>query len=164
MWLRDYGIVARVPCVDALRSPLSAYVDVSTFKLFASDVGLLGALANLSPATIVDGNRLFTEFKGALTEQYVCQQLIAQGYEPAYWANPKGHAEIDFAIEMDGIVRAIEVKADQNLRAKSLRYAHDHFGLERALRLSLSGYGEKDWLINIPLWAASGLRAYLRNQ
>ncbi|WP_395953391.1 DUF4143 domain-containing protein [Bifidobacterium vespertilionis] len=102
--------------------------------------------------------------RGALTEQYVCQQLIVQGYEPAYWANPKGHAEIDFAIEMDGIMRAIEVKDDQNLRAKSLRYAHDHFGLERALRLSLSGYGEKDWLINIPLWAASGLRAYLRNQ
>ncbi|KAA8815314.1 ATP-binding protein [Bifidobacterium callitrichos] len=164
MWLRDYGIVTRVPCVDALRSPLSAYVDVSAFKLFTSDVGLLGALANLSPATIVDGNRLFTEFKGAMTEQYVCQQLVAQGYAPTYWANPKGHAEIDFAIEAEGTVRAIEVKAEQNLHAKSLRYAHDHFGLERALRLSLSGYREEDWLINVPLWAAGGLSTYLSNR
>ncbi|WP_243390317.1 ATP-binding protein [Bifidobacterium margollesii] len=164
MWLRDYGVVTRVPCVDALRSPLGAYLDVSAFKLFTSDVGLLGALANLSPATVVDGNRLFTEFKGAMTEQYVCQQLVAQGYAPTYWANPKGRAEIDFAIEEAGTVRAIEVKAEQNLHAKSLRYAHDRFGLERALRLSLSGYREEDWLVNIPLWAAGGLSAYLRNR
>ena len=164
MWLRDYGIVTQVPCVTALRQPLSGYVDVPAFKLFASDIGLLGALAHLDPAIIVEGSRLFTEFKGALTEQYVCQQLVAQGYEPYYWANPNGHAEIDFAVEQGAGIYPVEVKAEQNLKAKSLRYAYDHFGLTMAVRMGLTGYREESWVANIPLWAADGLYSWIRER
>lgn len=161
MWLRDYGIVHQVHCVTALREPLDSYIDAATFKMFASDIGLLGALANLDPSIITKQQRIFTEFKGAFTEQYVCQQLVAAGYDPTYWANPNGHAEIDFSISQHGTVFPIEVKAEQNLKAKSLRYAHDHFQLPHAIRTSLAGYRDESWVANLPLWAVNGLRPYV---
>ena len=160
-WLRDYGVVSQVPCVDALRIPLSGYEKVSAFKLFASDIGLLGALAGLPVSAVTEGSRLFTEFKGALTEQYVCQQLVTQGYSPVYWANPRGQAETDFVIQQGMDVIPIEVKAELNLKSKSLRYVYDHFRLRHALRFSMAGYREQGWVTNIPLWAAGGTRAYL---
>lgn len=159
-WLIDYGIITKVPCLSTFRLPLSAYESRSAFKIFASDVGLLSAQAELSESVLVDGSRIFTEFKGALTEQYVCQQLLADGYVPYYWANPKGNAEIDFVIESGSQVLPIEVKAETNVYAKSLRYVFDHFQLATTVRMSLAGFRKDDWVHNIPLWGAGGLKNY----
>ncbi|WP_223847677.1 ATP-binding protein [Bifidobacterium callitrichos] len=156
-WLRDYGAIAKVSAVKAIRTPLASYEDPSAFKLFAVDCGLLGALARLNPAAILEGDALFTEFKGAFTEQYVCQQLIAQHLTPYYWASSTGRAEVDFAVDHPDTVLPIEVKAQENLQAKSLRVAANHFGLDRAVRTSLAGYRDEGWLLNLPLWAIGQL-------
>ena len=161
MWLHDYGVITRVPYTSALRSPLASYADPSTFKLFVSDVGLLCALANLDPALVLDGSALSTEFKGSLTEQFVCQQLVAQRFTPYYWANPQGQAEVDFAVEQHGRIYPIEVKATINLKAKSLHVACDRFHLDRAFRMAMTSYRDEGWVVNLPLWASPGLRAYL---
>lgn len=161
MWLKDYGIIQQVHCVTALREPLNGYIDTSAFKMFTSDIGLLGALAGLDPSVVTENHRVFTEFKGALTEQYVCQQLVAQGYEPTYWSNPQGHAEIDFSIEKDGTVYPIEVKAEQNLRARSLKVAYARFPIVHAIRTSLANYRDESWVANLPLWAVGGLGRFI---
>ena len=158
-WLADYGVVGKVPRVAALRFPLSAHEDLSAFKLFCVDVGLLGAMSGLPVQVVLQEHALFTEFKGSLTEQYVFQELVADGFEPVYWSNEAGRAETDFSVALNGTVLPIEVKAGENLRSKSLRVACDKFGLERAIRTSLSGYRDDGWLVNIPLWAIGSLRA-----
>lgn len=152
-WLEDYGAVKKVPRVSALRIPVSSYEDLSAFKLFCADVGLLCALAGLDPAAVLDGSRIFTEFKGALTEQYVEQELRLAGFKPFYWSSQTGTAETDFAIQINENVIPIEVKAGENLQAKSLKVACEKFSLERALRTSLSPYRDEGWLVNVPLWA-----------
>lgn len=152
-WLSDYGVTHKVSRVDALRTPLLSYEDLGSFKLFGIDVGLLAAQAGLDASAVIGGSKLFTEFKGALTEQYVCQELVAQGMNPVYWSAGSGKAETDFSVELGGTVVPIEVKAGENLRSKSLRVACDRFGLSRAVRTSLSGYRDEGWLVNIPLWA-----------
>jgi len=162
-WLAEYGAVRRVSRVSALRIPLTAYRDEGAFKLFCVDVGLLGALAHLPAAALLDGSRLFTEFKGALTEQYVCQQLSCQGFVPSYWSSDTGRAEVDFAVECEGMPVPIEVKAAENLQAKSLKVARDRFGLERSVRTSLSGYRDEGWLVNVPLWASEPFAKSLRS-
>lgn len=161
MWLGDYGITSRIPCVSALKTPLAGYTDASAFKLFTVDVGLLGALADISASTILEGTNAFVEFKGSLAEQYVCQQLVSAGYSPYYWANPNGRAEIDFALEHQGLIYPIEVKSSTNVKAKSLRLAHDHFGTGKAIRFSLERFRQEDWVTNIALWGVDGLKAYL---
>lgn len=152
-WLADYGAIRKIPRVSALHVPLKSYEDLSAFKLFCIDVGLLGALADLQPSTILDGSKLFTEFKGALTEQYVEQELVHLGFSPVYWSSEKGTAETDFCIAHGGTVLPIEVKAGENLRSKSLRVACDKFDLDTVLRTSLSPYRNDGWLTNVPLWA-----------
>lgn len=158
-WLLDYGAVAKVPRVSALRMPLAAYEDMSAFKLFGVDVGLLGAMAGLDVAAVLDESRLFTEFKGALTEQYAEQELRLLGHTPAYWSSNTGTAETDFAVQLDDLVLPIEVKAGENLQSKSLKVACGKFDLERAVRTSLSSYRDEGWLVNIPLWAIGQLPA-----
>lgn len=157
-WLVDYGAVHKVGRVSALRSPLAGYEDLSAFKLFCVDVGLLGAMAGLDMRIVTEGSALFTEFKGALTEQYVLQELLCQGFAPSYWSSDTGTAETDFAVELAGGVLPIEVKAGENLRSKSLRVACEKFGLDRAVRTSLAPYRDDGWLVNIPLWAIGALR------
>lgn len=157
MWLSDYGAATKVLRASALREPLSGYANGTAFKLFCVDVGLLGALAELDASSVLDESRIFTEFKGALTEQYVCQQLVAQGIRPFYWSAERSEAEVDFAISVKGIPVPIEVKAAENLKAKSLAIARDKFNLKRCVRTSLSGYRDDGWLINIPLWAMSNI-------
>ena len=161
-WLRDYGVVNKVPRTKVLRSPLSAYEDLSAFKLYVLDVGLLGALSNLSPVTILDGSRLFTESKGSLTEQYVLQELLAQGRRPYYWTAERATAEVDFAVDGQNSVIPLEVKAAENLKAKSLRVASAEYGIERSVRTSLSGPRDEGWLVNVPLWAFSQLDEVVR--
>lgn len=149
-WLIDGGLIHKVPNVTAPRIPLKRYEDKSAFKLYVVDVGLLGAMCGLDSETIVNGNRIFTEFKGALTEQYVLQQLILR-HTAYYYAKPNSQQEIDFLISKDGQVVPIEVKAVENLRAKSLRQFVEDNKSERAYRVSMSPYRRESWLTNIPL-------------
>lgn len=156
-WLADYGAVTKVPRVSALHRPFAGYEDLSSFKLFALDVGLLGALAHLEPSCVLDDDRLFVEFKGAITEQYVLQELLLQNMSPVYWSSKSGNAETDFAVELGSAAVPIEVKAGENLQAKSLKVARDKFSLERCVRTSLSPYRDEGWLVNVPLWAIGQL-------
>lgn len=153
-WLIDGGLIYKVSNVTAPRIPLKSYEDKSAFRLFIVDVGLLGAMSGLDSATIVNGNRVFTEFKGALTEQYVLQQLILR-HHPYYFAKANSRQEIDFLIEEGGEVIPIEVKAEENLKAKSLRQFVEDNRSAMAYRLSMSAFRKEEWLTNIPLFCAS---------
>ncbi len=152
-WLKDSGLVYAVARVKKPHLPLSAYQD-SAFKLYGLDVGLLAAQSYLDASTLLEGNRIFTEFKGALTEQYVLQQLVAtQENTVYYWATEKGMAEVDFVLQRKQEVIPIEVKAEENLKAKSLKVYVDQYQPEQAIRLSMADYREQDWLVNVPLYS-----------
>ncbi len=152
-WLKDSGLVYAVARVKKPHLPLSAYQD-SAFKLYGLDVGLLAAQSYLDASTLLEGNRIFTEFKGALTEQYVLQQLVAsQENTVYYWATEKGTAEVDFVLQRKQEVIPIEVKAEENLKAKSLKVYVDQYQPEQAIRLSMADYREQDWLVNVPLYS-----------
>lgn len=151
-WLFDGGLIHRVNNVTAPRIPLKSYEDKSAFKIFALDVGLLAAMSGLDSSTIVEGNRIFTEFKGALTEQYVFQELILH-HEPYYYAKKNSQLEIDFLIQESGQVIPIEVKAEENLKARSLRQFVSDNGSETAYRMSMSKYRQESWMTNLPLYA-----------
>ena len=155
-WLQDCGLIKKVNNVSKPAMPLKAYIEFSSFKLYLLDVGLLGALSELDARSILDGNVIFTEFKGAMTEQYVLQELIADTeYTPYYFTETKSEGEIDFMIQKEGAVVPIEVKAEENLRAKSLRFYCDKYKPQLAVRTSMSDYRVQDWLTNIPLWCIS---------
>lgn len=155
-WLQQAGLIYKVRRVSKPHVPLPSYCSMSAFKVFMADVGLLGAMSGLEPRDVVDGNKVFTEFKGALTEQYVCQQLISEcGLSPYYWSAENSTGEIDFLVQDGSGVFAIEVKAEENLRAKSLRAFKEANPEVDAVRFSLSGYREQDWMRNVPLYAVS---------
>ena len=152
-WLKDSGLVHSVPRIKKPHLPLSAYQD-NAFKLYGLDIGLLSAQSHLDASVLLDGSRIFSEFKGALTEQYVLQQLIANQDNPVfYWATEKGTAEVDFVVQQKQAVIPIEVKAEENLKAKSLKVYVEQFQPERAFRFSMADYREQDWLVNVPLYA-----------
>ena len=154
LWLADCGLVHKVHRVTAPRIPLKAYEDLKTFKLFLLDVGLLSCMTRLRQDTLLDGNELFNEFKGALTEQYVLQQLKTfKDIETYYWTNDRGSAEIDFVIDNGNDVIPVEVKAAVNLKAKSLKAYHDKFNPKLSIRTSMADYKDEGWLLNLPLWA-----------
>lgn len=152
-WLSDGGLIHKVSNVSAARLPLKSYEDKSAFKIYVLDVGLLSAMSGLGQATILEGNRIFTEFKGALTEQYVLQELLLR-HTPYYFAKPNSQLEIDFLIQTDDEIIPIEVKAEENLRAKSLRQFVTDNGTQTAYRLSMSNYRQETWMTNLPLYAA----------
>lgn len=153
-WLSDAGLVHKVNRYTKPASPIRAYEDVKIFKLFLHDLGLLGALSGLETSVLLQGNGIFEEFKGALTEQYVLQQIIAaRNSVPMYWAPENGMAELDFAIERAGALVPIEVKAEENLQSKSLRSYIDRFHPAEAWRFSLANYREQEDMINVPLYA-----------
>ncbi len=153
-WLLNCGLIYKVYNVTKPYIPLKSYVDFSAFKLYCLDVGLLGAMSDLSVKTILEGNKIFTEFKGALTEQYVLQELISETpFKPYYFTETKSEGEIDFLIQKDEKVIPIEVKAEENLRAKSLRLFSEKYNPKYAIRTSMSNYRKEEWLVNIPLWA-----------
>lgn len=159
-FLLDAGLITKVTRVASPGLPLSAYADDTSFKLFCVDVGLLGALANVDSKTIIDGSDAFTHFKGAMAEQYACQQLVSDNkLRPYYWSAPRSTGEVDFIVQIDGTVVPIEVKAEENLRAKSLAFFCKENNLTNAVRLSLSGYRRESWLTNIPLYALHCLSA-----
>ena len=153
-WLTDAGIVHKVSRCNKPGLPLIAYSVLSDFKLFLLDVGLLAAMGNLDIQTLISEQSLFEEFKGALTEQYVLQQLKSVGERPIYyWSAEKAIAEIDFLIQYQNLIIPVEVKAAENLKAKSLKAYHQKFNPEISIRTSLSDYRKEDWLINVPLYA-----------
>lgn len=153
-WLLDCGLITRVHRVTKPAVPLKAYQEMNAYKLFFLDVGLLGAISGIDARSLLEGNRLFVEFKGALTEQYVCQQLIAdKGYEPFYFSSESNKYEIDFMLQNGHDVIPVEVKAEHNVRAKSLRAYVEKHKPAKAVRLSMNNYRQEEWLINIPLFA-----------
>jgi len=153
-WLLDCGLIHKVYRVSKPTIPLKAYMEFTAYKLFLSDVGLLGAMSELDAGTLLEGNLIFTEFKGALTEQYVLQQLLSDtSYTPYYYTSESGKYELDFMIQKSGLVIPIEVKAEENIKSKSLRAYYDKYQPEEVYRLSMKEYQEQDWMINIPLWA-----------
>ena len=154
MWLSDCGLVHKVSRVNAAGIPLKAYEDLKAFKLFIVDVGLLGCMTGLRQRTLLDGDDLFVEFKGALTEQYVCQQLkTIEDLGIYYYTNDRGSCEIDFVVDTSEQIVPIEVKAETNLRAKSLKTYRERFEPELSVRTSMADYKKEDWLLNLPLYA-----------
>lgn len=160
MWLSDCGLVHKVSRVNAAGIPLKAYEDLKAFKLFIVDVGLLGCMTGLRQRTLLDGDDLFVEFKGALTEQYVCQQLkTIEDLGVYYYTNDRGSCEIDFVVDNGEQIVPIEVKAETNLRAKSLKTYRERFEPELSVRTSMADYKKEDWLLNLPLYAIENITA-----
>ena len=158
-WLNDCGQVHKVYRVTKPGFPLIAYEDRSAFKLYMVDVGLLSAMGDIDAKILVSGNEVFTVFKGALTEQYVFQQLISSGnYVIYYWSAERSTAEVDFVVQYDGDNFPVEVKAEENLRAKSLRVFHEKFSPKISIRTSMSDYRRQDWMDNLPLYAINQLK------
>lgn len=154
-WLIDAKLVTKVRRVAKPGIPLMSYASDELFELFLLDVGLYSAMVELDIESVLVKNSLFTEGKGGLSEQFVCQQLIAEfDVTPFYWASSKTPAQVDFIVSHDGSIYPIEVKAATNLRSKSLRAFSETYGLH-GYRFSLAGYKEQDWLTNIPLYAVS---------
>ena len=154
MWLCDCGLVHKVSRVNTAGIPLRAYEGLKAFKLFLVDVGLLGCMAGLRQRTLLDGNALFVEFKGALTEQYVCQQLkTIENLDVYYYTNDRGSCEVDFVVDTGERIVPVEVKAEINLKAKSLKTYREKFSPEVAVRTSMADYKKEDWLVNLPLYA-----------
>ncbi len=162
MWLSDCGLIHKVSRVTAAGIPLKAYEDLKAFKLFLLDVGLLGCMAGLRQHTLLDGNALFAEFKGALTEQYVCQQLkTIEDLGVYYYTNDRGSCEIDFVLDTGEKIIPVEVKAEVNLRAKSLKSYYEKYTPELSIRTSMSDYKEEDWLVNLPLYAVENVATFI---
>ena len=158
MWLTDCGLVHKVSRVNAAGIPLKAYEDLKAFKLFVVDVGLLGCITGLRQRTLLDGNSLFVEFKGALTEQYVCQQLkTIEDLGIYYYTNDRGSCEVDFIADTGEQIVPVEVKAEVNLRAKSLKTYQEKFSPDVAVRTSMADFKKENWLINLPLYAVEAL-------
>ena len=154
MWLCDCGLVYKIERVKGGGIPLKAYVDQKAFKLFVVDVGLLGCMTGLSPKILLDGNDLFTEFKGALTEQYVCQQLkTLENLSIYYYTNDRGSCEVDFVVDTGERTVPVEVKAEVNLKAKSLKTYYEKYQPEISIRSSMADYRPEEWLMNLPLYA-----------
>lgn len=155
-WLTDAGLVLKAHCIEKPALPLSAYLNMDAFKLFMLDVGLLNAVAKVEPAVLLEKNNILTEFKGAMTEQFVAQQLRIR-YELYYWTTSAGNAEVDFVIQRRDDIIPIEVKAEENLKSKSLSVFVEKFKPRLAYRSSMSAYREQDWMTNVPLYGVNGL-------
>lgn len=156
-WLMDAGLVHKVSRVKELQMPVKFYEDLSAFKLFLLDCGLLGCMTEASASQMLVGDNVFKEFKGAFTEQFVLQQLVTQGFSPYYWSSDKTPAEIDFVLQTDQRVIPVEVKAEENVRARSMSEyikSHPEYSL-KGLRISMLGYQDQDWMENIPLYGIS---------
>lgn len=162
-WLLDCGLIHKVHRIEKPALPLKAYMNLDIFKIYLLDVGLLMAMTGLNTQVIIDGNRIFTEFKGALTEQYILQQLIAgENVEPYYYSAENSKGEIDFILQGNTSVIPLEVKAEENLRAKSLKAFCEKYKPKYAVRTSMSDYREQEWMTNIPLYNIDRIGEYLR--
>jgi hypothetical protein len=155
-WLLAAGLVLKVNRIEKPTLPLNAYADYDAFKLFLVDIGLLNAIGNLDQKILLEKNSILKEYKGALTEQFVCQQLKINN-DLYYWSMPNTTAEIDFVIQHQNEIIPIEVKAEENLKSKSLKTYVEKFSPNIAIRTSMSPYRKENWLTNIPLYAIEGV-------
>ena len=154
-WLADAGIVHKVSRIRKAALPLKFYEDFEAFKLFVVDCGLLGAMTSTPPEEILVGENIFEEYKGAFTEQFVLQQMLpATQIKPFYFSADDSKQELDFLLQSDNRMIPVEVKAEENLRAKSLRQFVLNQPGTHGVRLSMSPYREQDWMTNYPLYAA----------
>ncbi len=152
-WLVDSGLLLKCHRIEKPHLPLIAYQEMSVFKLFLHDVGLLGAMAGLTTKSLIEGNKVFTEFKGAFTEQYVMQQLaLKQNRFIGYWTNERSTYEVDFVVQDGETITPLEVKSGENLRSKSFRFFYEKYKPEKAIRMSPLKYKDEDWMVNVPLY------------
>jgi predicted AAA+ superfamily ATPase len=157
-WLIDCGLVHKVNRVTKPAIPLKAYSDFSAFKLFIVDTGLLAAMGNIDAKSLLKGNTIFEEFKGAITEQFVLQQLLTiKEFDIFYWSTEKSSAKLDFLLQTESKIVPVEVKAEENLQAKSLKVYHQKYHPKISIRTSMSDFRKESWLINIPLYAINRL-------
>ena len=153
-WLADAGLLIKCHRISKPELPLMAFQDLSVFKLYLHDVGLLLAMTGMDSRSIIDGNTLFTQFNGAIAEQFVMQQLMLKNERHiSYWTNDRSTSEVDFVIQYEGRIIPIEVKSGVNLKAKSFKLFCQKHTTQMAIRTSLSEYKEESWLTNLPLWA-----------
>ena len=163
-WLIDCGLVYQINRVNDCKVPLSAYQDFSAFKLYLLDVGLLCAMSKIDATTILEGNEIFVEFKGALTEQFVLTELKSNTTFPIfYWSAEKGMAELDYLVQIGRYNVPIEVKSSENLQAKSLKVFAQKYNTKINVRTSMSDYKVEDWLINIPLYLIGNIENIIKS-
>lgn len=164
-WLIDCGLVYQVNRVNTSKVPLSAYQDFNAFKLYLLDVGLLSAMAGIDSKTLLEGNDIFEEFKGSLTEQYVlCQLKQCTSLDVFYWSSDTGISEIDFITQIEKNNVPIEVKANENLQAKSLKTFVQKYDSKINVRTSMTDYRKEDWLTNIPLYLIGNIVEILKRE
>jgi predicted AAA+ superfamily ATPase len=157
-WLQECGLVHKIKRVSKPALPLKGYANTGAFKLFLCDIGLLSAMSGLDAKTILEGNTLFTEFKGALTEQYACQIMKQlKNAEIAYWTNDSATAEVDFVLQLNSKIIPVEVKASTNLKAKSLSVYREKFKPKIEIRTSLNDFKKTGNLLDVPLYALGEL-------
>ena len=150
-WLINAGLVYKVNRVSKIESPLKFYEDISAFKLFTVDLGLLGAMVDVPAKEVLINDNMFIEYKGAFTEQYVLQEIIEYGLQPYYYSKENSRLEIDLIVQTDEVY-PIEVKAEENLKSKCLKTVYDENPKLKAVRFSMCGYKEQDWMTNVPLY------------
>lgn len=152
-WLMDAGLVYKVERVNEAKMPLKFYVDISSFKLFLLDCGLLGAMSETPPEKLLVAENGMEESKGAFTENYMMSQLVATHDTSVFYYSNDAKLEIDFLIQHGNEIVPIEAKAEENLRAKSLSTFVASHSEMHGLRFSMSDYREQDWMTNVPLYA-----------
>ncbi len=158
-WMVDCGQVHKINRITKAAIPLKAYEDFGAFKLFLVDTGLLAAMGDVDVKTLLEGNVLFSEFKGALTEQFVLQELLSSDVLSIhYWTADRSTAEVDFVVQYENLAIPVEVKAEENLQSKSLKVYHQKYNPAISLRFSMSDYREQEWMINVPLYAVGNIK------
>jgi len=163
-WLLDCGLIYKVGRITKPDMPLMAYQDSNAFKIFILDVGLLSAMSRLDIKSLLEGNKVFEDFKGALTQQYMLQQLISDKHIiPFYWSAEKSKGEIDFVFQNGREIVPIEVKADEKLHTKSLKSYCLRYGPKYAIRTSMSDYKKEERLTNLPLYAVNMILSVYSN-
>ncbi len=161
-WLIDCGLIYKIDRVNKPNIPLIAYQDTNAFKLYILDVGLLGAMTRMDAKILLEGNEIFTEFKGSFTEQFVLTELKSNKDIPLfYWSAERATAELDFLVQLGTNVVPIEVKSEENLKAKSLKSFVGKYNTKVNVRTSMSDYRKEDWLINIPLYSIANIENIL---
>ena len=151
-WLQDCGLIHKSIRIDKPAMPLISYEDMSVFKIYMLDVGLLGARGDLDAKTILNGNDIFCEFKGSMTEQFIAQELKSYNMNLYYYSAENSRGEVEFIVQRNGHIEPIEVKAEENLQAKSLKALVTKYNLNDAIRSSMSNYKQQDWVTNVPLY------------
>ena len=152
-WLLDAGLIHKVIRVSKIEKPLKFYEEYNAFKLFTLDLGLLGAMLDVTAKDVLVNDNVFVEYKGAFTEQFVLQELVEAGFNIYYYSKDNSSVEIDFIVQKEHVY-PIEVKAENNLKSKSIRSVYESNNKLKPVRFSMSGYMVQDWMVNVPLFGA----------